>query len=117
MAGLAAATVAIDVMDPAHRHVPLCPFHAATGWWCPLCGGLRAVQALSHADLTTALHDNVLVVAAVPVLVWLWLAWFVRAGSATPSVVRSRRINALLVVVLIAFAVVRNLPWAGVLRP
>ncbi len=106
----------VDVMDPAHRHVPLCPFHAATGWWCPLCGGLRAAQALSHADVKTALHDNVLLVAAVPVLGWIWLAWFVRARPETPPALRSRPVGAMLVVVLIVFTVVRNLPWAGVLR-
>jgi Protein of unknown function (DUF2752) len=116
-AGLAAATAAVDVMDPAHRHVPLCPFHAVTGWWCPLCGGLRAAQALSHADLTTALHDNVLVVAAVPVLLWFGLDRVLRSGSSRPAAVRSRGVGTAVVILLTAFAIARNLPWLAMLRP
>ena len=40
----------MSAFDPAHRHVPLCPFHTITGWQCPLCGGLRCADALVHGQ-------------------------------------------------------------------
>ena len=117
--GVAAALgVAVDVaLDPAHRHVPLCPFHAATGWWCPLCGGLRAVDALVHGQPGAAVHDNLLVVAGLPIAVLLWLDALarVRAGQAPRRWPRAGTIT--LVVLGVAFTVLRNLPWAAALRP
>lgn len=118
---VAAATVlalAGDVaFDPSHRHVPLCPFRALTGWWCPLCGGLRCADALAHGHLGQAVHDNVLLVAALPLLAWAWLDWVARSRAGKPA----RRLGAagvaLIVAVLVAFTVVRNLPPAGFLRP
>src|SRR3954469_4662288 len=38
---------------------PACPFHAATGLWCPGCGMTRATYALLHGDLGAALSANV----------------------------------------------------------
>src|SRR5438094_8884073 len=73
-AGVVAAATAADVaIDPSRTHIPLCPFHAVTGAWCPLCGGLRAVSSLAHLDIAAALRDNVLVVAGIPIAVALWL--------------------------------------------
>jgi hypothetical protein len=113
-AGLAGAALVADVaFDPAHRHVPLCPFHAVTGWWCPLCGGLRAASALAHLDLRAALHDNVVFVLALPLIAWWWLAWL-RTG-------RPRRFTRAgvvgLIVLGVAFTLVRNLPGGEALRP
>ncbi|HZC69386.1 MAG TPA: DUF2752 domain-containing protein [Jatrophihabitans sp.] len=111
-AALAGAALALDVaFDPIHRHVPLCPLHAFTGLWCPLCGGLRAADSLVHGQLGAALHYNVLFVAALPlVLVW-WLDWL-RTGRAR----QPRSVVHALVVIAVAFAVLRNLPFAMSLR-
>jgi len=109
--GLAAA-VADVAFDPVHRHVPLCPFHAVTGWWCPLCGGLRAADSLVHGHIGAALHYNVLFVAALPLVLFWWLDWM-RTG-------RVRRLPRAAIVALIAiavaFTVLRNLPFAATLR-
>src|SRR5258708_25879013 len=46
---LAAPLALLAVFDPASTWwLPSCPFHALTGWLCPLCGSLRAVHALLH---------------------------------------------------------------------
>jgi hypothetical protein len=104
------AVVADVAFDPVRRHLPLCPFHAVTGLQCPLCGGLRAVDELVHQHLATALRDNVLVVAAVPLVIVLWL--LSRTGRPV------RNVPAVAVVVLaVCFTVVRNLPFATALRP
>jgi hypothetical protein len=114
-AALASAALAADVaFDPVHRHVPLCPFHAVTGAWCPLCGGLRAADSLAHLQFGSALHDNLLFVAALPFVLVMWIDW-VRTGRALWS--RSRYLVPLLVVLAVVFTVVRNLPFAGALRP
>lgn len=111
------ATAAIALVDPNTTHVPLCPFHAATGLWCPLCGGLRAVYALAHRQPGTALHDNLLFVLAVPVLVALWADWAYRSGTGRPGRRLPRVTWPLLVGVGIGFTVLRNLPGFGWLAP
>src|SRR5262249_58881390 len=72
--GLAAA-VADVAFDPVHRHVPLCPFHPVTGWWCPLCGGLRAADSLVHGHIGAALHYNGLFVAPLPPVLFWGVGW------------------------------------------
>lgn len=116
-AGVLVGTAADVAFDPAHRHVPLCPFHAAFGWWCPLCGGLRCVNALVHGEFGAALHANVLLLAALPLALGYWLTWLHRSrtGRAAPS--PRRRTVAVIVVVLVIFTVVRNLPAMASLRP
>lgn len=47
---------------------PKCPFHALTGLLCPGCGSQRAVSALLHLDIPSALRFNVLLVAALPMI-------------------------------------------------
>jgi len=115
LALLSAATLADVALDPEHRHLPLCPFHALTGWQCPLCGGLRAVDSLVHGRLLTALHDNVLVVAAIPVVAALWLTCALRPDRPRP--VWSRAMTVALIVLAAGFTLVRNLPFATALRP
>jgi hypothetical protein len=115
---LAVAAVLADVaFDPAQRHVPLCPFHAVTGWYCPLCGGLRAADALAHLHVAAAARDNVVLLAALPLLALWWLDW-VRRGRVGGRARSLRGVSVVAVVVLaIAFTVVRNLPAVTALRP
>lgn len=97
-----------------------CPLHAATGLWCPLCGGLRSVAALARGDLVAAVHANVLAVAfAVTGGVWAvrWGLRSVRAGSPVAGLALDARVYRPLSVVLVAFAVIRNLPLGAGLHP
>jgi Protein of unknown function (DUF2752) len=99
-----------------------CPLHATTGLWCPFCGGLRAVAALSRGDLAAAASFNVVVLALVPVLLVWWVlglraAW---AGRPHPWPALTNRHWLVLGGVLLAFAMWRNLPvlpLADVLAP
>ena len=45
-----------------------CPIHAATGIYCPGCGGTRAVKAVLTGDLPLAFHDNALLMVSPVVL-------------------------------------------------
>lgn len=115
---LAAGAALTDlVFDPVHTHVPLCPFRALTGLDCPLCGGLRAVYELLHGRLGAALHDNAVVVAGLPVVALLWLLWAVRARAGRPAPRWPRAATLAIVVLAVAFTIVRNLPFATALRP
>jgi hypothetical protein len=115
--GVAAAAVADVAFDPAHRNVPLCPFHAATGWYCPLCGGLRAVNAALRGHLAAAWRDNPLLWIAAPLLLGLWADWLVRARSGRAGRRRTRATTIAVVAVAVTFTVVRNLPGFAALRP
>jgi Protein of unknown function (DUF2752) len=116
-AGAAAAALAVDVaFRPHERHVPLCPLHATTGLWCPLCGGLRAADSLAHGRVLAALHENALFVASLPLVFAAWVFWLMlaRTGRATPTVPRAA--IATVLALAAAFAVLRNLPFAPGLR-
>jgi hypothetical protein len=119
IAGASAATL-LHVRDPHDDgSYGFCPFLEITGRPCPGCGGLRAVNDLTHADLAGAVSSNVLAVALVVMLAVAWAAWVVRRlrGHDGPlPVVRDRSLAVLLVVALV-FGVVRNTPWGAALAP
>ncbi len=112
IAGLGAATVALALRDP-HRSGSwgLCPSRAL-GFDCPGCGGLRAVNDLTHGRLLDAASSNLYLVAAMPVVVFFLARWALdswRGTERAPSVLTTP----LLVtagLVLVAFTVLRNLP-------
>jgi len=98
-------------VDPNSHRIPLCPLHAMTGLWCPLCGCTRAAHALLHADPVAAVADNALFVLALPVLIGLWWRW------RTSGAGLSRPLWWAAVVVALAFGVLRNLPPGRLLAP
>ncbi|MGW6377466.1 DUF2752 domain-containing protein [Rhodococcus sp. NPDC055112] len=118
-AGLGAATL-LYLRDP-HRAgaYGFCPFHVITGWWCPGCGGLRAVNDLTHGDLVGSLSSNVLILPLVLVLVVAWMRWLRRrwGGVDDRMIVLGRSATAAILVLLAVFTVVRNTPWGAVLAP
>ncbi len=118
LAAAAALAGAIDVVgDPSRTHVPLCPLHALTGLWCPLCGGLRAVHALSRGHIQSALHDNAMLVLALPVIVALWAQWAARARTSRAPRRRPRGATLAVITALAAFTVLRNLAIGMALHP
>ena len=114
LGGLAAATVALHVRDPHVSHSwGLCPLYALTGVYCPGCGGLRGVNDLSDGHVGAAASSNLLMVVAIPFVVfllarWTWASWQGRDVSVVPNLPRSVRwgLGALVVV----FWVARNVP-------
>jgi hypothetical protein len=117
LAVAAAGVVAlVDQNEPGHY--PTCPFLAATGRFCPGCGALRSVHALTHGDLATAVGLNVLTVLGVAALVVIWLRWARRSwtGARRTTVTPPAVLYSFLVVVVV-FAVVRNMPGGALLAP
>lgn len=119
LALLGAATAYVGLVDPRESgHYPPCPYLLLTGLPCPGCGGLRCVHALTHLDLPAALGYNALAVALFPLIGVLWLRWAVRTARARPrrGLADPRPLRALLVVVVL-FWIVRDLPFGAALAP
>ncbi len=91
---------------------PPCPFHLATGLFCPGCGSGRAVHALVHGEWARALGLNPLLVLLLPFGV-AWLGWslWLGLGRGLPPAVLPRPSALLLLGAVSIFWVLRNLPW------
>jgi Protein of unknown function (DUF2752) len=97
----------VGLVDP-HRPgsvFPVCPFRLLTGWNCPLCGGLRMTHDVLHGQLAAAITDNVVLLLGIPMLAgWILL----RRHRGKP--VLTLPATGLLVITMLAWTVVRNLP-------
>ncbi|WP_346384922.1 DUF2752 domain-containing protein [Nocardioides sp.] len=118
--GLAVATLALRLRDP-HEHGSwgICP-SAAMGVWCPGCGGLRAVNDLSHGHPLDAASSNLAFVVALPFIllgltVWVVNRWRGTRLDVSPRVVKAFTVGAL--TALAVFTVLRNLPAGAWLAP
>ena len=120
---LAAAGIAALLLSwrhPAQLLIPTCPSLLASGLYCPGCGSLRATHFLLHGHLLAAWRHNPLLVIAVPFLATWMLAHL-------DTMLRGRRwhgdvapfVGWGLLVVILAYWIVRNLPFdaLAVLRP
>ncbi|HEY8718847.1 DUF2752 domain-containing protein [Pengzhenrongella sp.] len=112
-----AATAYVALVDPnSPGHYLTCPMLSLTGLYCPACGGLRAVHDLAHLDLVGAWGMNPLVVLAVPLLAGAWARWLRRSWSTRSrppteaSNRRSTRLAWIVLVVVVCFGVLRNVP-------
>jgi hypothetical protein len=120
-AAVLVASVLLHLRDP-HRSGSwgFCPWLVLTGTYCPGCGGLRAVNDLTRGDLAAAASSNLLFVASVPLLVAAWGRSTLRRWRGPVRPVRTRTALAgvaVLVVVSVAWWVVRNLPAFAWLAP
>jgi hypothetical protein len=104
---LTAALAYIGIVDPHEPDsiFPLCPFRLLTGWNCPGCGALRMTHDLLHGDLAAAINDNVMLLIGAPLLV-VWMLLGRRRGSLPLTLPTA----AVVIVTLVAWTVVRNLP-------
>ena len=91
---------------------PPCPFHLATGLFCPGCGSGRAVHALVHGEWARALGLNPLLVLLLPFgLAWLgWTVWR-GLGRGLPAAGFPRPVAMILLVLVSVYWGLRNLPW------
>ena len=120
-ASLGAAALALRLRDPHQQGSwGLCPFKAITGWNCPLCGGLRAVNDLGHGRLAEAAHSNLMFVGLVlPLAVGAWALWAGRSWTdrrTAPSPATVRVLSVVLGVLAVVFTVYRNTPWGSAWR-
>ncbi|HSJ01467.1 MAG TPA: DUF2752 domain-containing protein [Verrucomicrobium sp.] len=95
---------------------PPCVFHRVTGWHCSGCGATRCVHALLHLDLIGAAQKNLLALVGLPFLgfamlrsLWRWTLGKPRSAATKAP---SPAIAIAIVVAIIGFGILRNLPWA-----
>jgi len=112
-----AAYVVTDDPSDGGAFLP-CPFRSLTGWWCPGCGMTRATHHLLRGNVIQALQYNLFVVVILLGLCSTWLVWFLTSAGRTIRVNRWVPVPVQIAAgsVLVAFAVVRNLPGVGGLR-
>ncbi len=119
--GVLGASVLLHLRDP-HQSGSwgYCPWLLLTGTYCPGCGGLRAVNDLTHGDVAAAASSNLLFVTAIPFLVLAWGRTTLDRWHGRVRQVAARRHVVLavsLLVVALVFAVVRNTPAGAWLAP
>ena len=99
--------------DPAKAgFFPICPLYTLTGFACPGCGLTRGFHALFHGDLVTALDYNALIPVFVLAVLFLAVS-LISISVRGKGLVRLSASPAFLVgmlVVLLTFGVLRNLP-------
>jgi hypothetical protein len=95
---------------------PQCAFYHLTGLYCAGCGATRALYALLHGRVVEALHDNLLLMMALPLLLVLSGRYLAEAwrGNAWPKRdIPPRQVVAAAVAVfalMVTFMIARNLP-------
>lgn len=115
-AGIAATVFSFN--PAAHHFYPVCQFHRLTGLNCPGCGATRALYALLHGHFSAALRDNALLVCGLAGVA-LRGGWFGAnkfLGQATGEFFPAKCLWPLVVVMLV-FTVLRNLPVFAFLSP
>ncbi len=100
----------VYLVDPATTDwYPVCPSRVFLKFYCPGCGTLRATHRLLHGDLVGALAMNSLMVVALPFL--LYGSWTSISGRPGPAWMTSSRAGWGILAVLLAYTLLRNLPW------
>ncbi len=90
------------------------------GFWCPACGGLRAVNDLTHGDVGAALSSNLVLVVLMPFAILALGLWVIERWRGTGSTIpwqRLKRVLPAFLVLLIVFTVARNLAFGTWLAP
>jgi hypothetical protein len=112
------AVVAISLLyffvDARVSHLlPKCPFHSITGLYCPGCGSQRALSSLLHLDIAAATRYNLLMVVSLPLIGYS--AYAASMNTFTEVKVQQKLFHSVtfiwsLAIVVVLFAVLRNLP-------
>ena len=120
-AGVVAAATLVLHRTGGHDLGPLvtCWFHAGTGLYCPFCGSLRGVAALSHGDVLSAMHNNapVMLLLGVAALVWGRSFVFAVAGKVVDQPRIGGHATAALAAFFLLFMIYRNTPYGAWLAP
>jgi hypothetical protein len=112
-AAIAALAVVYQFDPAATAWYPQCPLHWLWGLHCPGCGSLRATHKLLHGEIGRAIRLNALWTCAVPALgAWCVLRVASR-GLRRPILAHPASAGWIyaLLAVIVAFGVLRNLPW------
>ncbi len=109
----ACASVSLYATDASDLSLlPLCPVHALTGLYCPGCGSTRAFQHLLYGNIGSALRLNPLILLVLPILAYSFASFTLETfrGRPLPKPAAGRFFTTLLIAVVMAFTILRNIP-------
>ncbi|MFV0425920.1 MAG: DUF2752 domain-containing protein [Beutenbergiaceae bacterium] len=106
----------VDPNQPGNY--PTCPWYYFTGTYDPGDGTLRALHALTHGDIGTALARNPLTLLALGILAVIYAQWSWRRWHNRPrTTVAPAWVLYLFFATIVAFWVLRNIPGWTWLSP
>lgn len=109
---LVAVGAVLLALKPGWVKLPPCLFHETTGLYCPGCGSTRALQRLLHGDVLGAFRHNLLVVPGLVAILYLYVCELIDLWRGESRFRASfLQIGRAALVLLIAYAVLRNLPF------
>ena len=106
--------VALFFLNPSeHSFFPKCALYMATGFSCPGCGSTRALYQLTHGDVLEAMRLNPGLIALITLGITDYVRFVVSVIRGNPFQTLFRRLKLLgaLMVVMLVYGVIRNLPW------
>lgn len=115
-----AAVVYVSQVDPNEPgHYPTCPWLWLTGTYCPGCGTLRMLHAVTHGHFAHGFGLNPLgaVICVWAVVEYGRWTWATLTGRPYGSWPRSIYWAWGVVAAIIAYWIVRNLPFGAALAP
>ena len=97
----------------------VCPINFLTGWHCPGCGLTRMLAALLRLDLYQAFRFNPLLFVLLPAAIVLFVESRIARSQDRQPWVDKIPIACwiIVIVVLLIYGVIRNLPWFSFLAP
>ena len=111
---VAAAIIAAAIyftFDPEQpgSFFPRCMFLTITGYKCPGCGSQRAIHALLHADIATALKHNAALLIFIPAIAAYAVAeWQRKAWPGFYATITRPAIVGAIFTLIVAWWVLRN---------
>ena len=116
LVGAVGAVAYVGLADPGSGAAlyPPCPSRTLFGLDCPACGGLRGTHDLLNGDLVGALDHNPLLPLLLALYAYAAVVFFAPlVGRVVRPLRPPRWVLVTGAVVLAAFAILRNLPLAG----
>jgi hypothetical protein len=89
--------------------LPICPFKKLTGFYCPGCGGQRALHQILHGNFFEAFHSNFLVYIFLPFFILKISDELLNTTNSKIFLLDNKGIRIFLGF-LICFTILRNLP-------
>lgn len=107
---VAVLSIVYFFVDARKGGFPQCPFHLLTGWFCPGCGSQRALSSLLHGNVFEAMHNNILMVAFLPFLLYSAFVNLRYADARKMKLLYAPFFVKVVLVTIICFWVIRNIP-------
>ena len=118
-AGLGAILSILYFFAPTeYPFYPRCLLHSMTGLSCPGCGSLRAMHKLLHGEVAAAFQFNPLFLVSLPIVACALLAQVVRFRTGRIMFASFQRPVWiwLLLAIILAFGILRNVPMRSLLN-